>query len=153
MAVVFAMHSRRDGIMPVLSDMACSDHSGRNRPWDFLFESRFYGNDFRRPTRICEISSDLAEIGPRHPCSSSCLRSMPAWFGHSRVVCEDFKTYPIDWSSQKFRISPAHPHYRASHNPVRSAEMCSDPSTFAPGFHIYIPSNTQWNLNRTICVE
>ena len=102
-----ASSSRRGSLMRVLSGLACSDHSGRNRAWDFLFVSRFQGNDFRRPTLMCGISSDLMEIGPRHQCSAPFLPGMPAWFGHSRVVSEDFKTSPIDWSCQFFLISPS----------------------------------------------
>ena len=119
--------SRRDSLMRVLSGLACSDHSGRNHPWDFLFVSRFQGNDLRRPAWMCGISSNLVEIGPRHPCSAPSLPGMPAWFGHSRVVSEDFKTSLIDWSGQFFLISPAQPRHRASHNPLRSSQMCWDP--------------------------
>ena len=100
-----ASSSQRDSFMRVLSGRACSDHSGKNRAWDFLFVSRFQGNDIWRPTWMCGISSDLVEIGPRHPCSAPFLPGMPAWFGHSRVVSEDFKTSLIDWSGRIFLIS------------------------------------------------
>ena len=105
--VGFAMLSRRDGIMPVLSgfvssrfnavaDLTCCDHFGMNRPWDF---ERFPATDID--------VWNLVEIGPRHPCSAPGLRDMPGWFGHSRVVSEDFKTSPIDWSSRIFIICPS----------------------------------------------
>ena len=67
---------------------------------------RFLGNDFWRLTWIYGMSSNLVEIGSRHPCWVPSLRGMPARFGHSRIVSEDFKTSSIDWSCQNLRISP-----------------------------------------------
>ena len=50
MLILSVFVSSRSDVLPGLT---CSDHSGMNRHWDFLFGSRFQGNDFRRPTCMC----------------------------------------------------------------------------------------------------